>query len=87
MRSAFGTQASLYGAAALPLQQVFDGNLCYEKFFEITPPCPSKRKRRGQAPEPDPDSPEQELEPDLQVLEEPDEPDEQEEQQEEQEAI
>lgn len=87
MRSAFGTQASLYGAAALPLQQVFVGNLCYEKFFEITPPCPSKRKRRGQAPEPDPDSPEQELEPDLQVLEEPDEPDEQEEQQEEQEAI
>lgn len=78
MRSAFGTQASLYGAAALPLKQIFDGNLCYERFFEKTPSCPSKRKRRGQDPEPDPD---------LQDLAEPDELEEQEAQQEEQEAI
>lgn len=35
LRSAFGTQASLYGAAALPLQQVFEGKLCYEKFFQL----------------------------------------------------
>lgn len=33
MRSAFGTDASLYGAAALPLIEVFDGNLYYEKLF------------------------------------------------------
>ncbi len=33
LRSSFGTQASLYGAAVLPLKSVFNGDLCYERFF------------------------------------------------------
>ena len=36
LRSAFFTDASLYGAAALPLKRVFDGDLCYERFFGET---------------------------------------------------
>lgn len=33
-RSSFGTEASLYGAAALPLKSVFDGKLGYDRFFQ-----------------------------------------------------
>ena len=36
LRSAFFTDASLYGAAVLPLKRVFDGDLCYERFFGET---------------------------------------------------
>lgn len=32
--SSFGTEASLYGAATLPLKSVFDGKLWYDRFFE-----------------------------------------------------